>query len=67
MAAPERTGTSEASTSDGHRQPKVVVVDTGGTFGAAGEREILAQAGCRLVTVPSDDDAAVLAEGSGSV
>ena len=62
MAARERTGTPEAAASDGRRQPKVVVVDTGGTFGAAGEREILAQAGCRLVTVASDDEAAVLAE-----
>ena len=62
MAAQAQTGTPQAATADTRQQPKVVVVDTGGTFGAAGEREILAQAGCRLVTVPSDDDATVLAE-----
>ncbi|MAG35996.1 MAG: hydroxyacid dehydrogenase [Dehalococcoidia bacterium] len=62
MATLGQKRTPDSATSDVAQQPKVVVVDVAGTFGAAGERDILAQAGCRIVTVTSSDDEAVLEE-----
>ena len=59
MTVTDQARASSSQTAPG-QQPKVVVVDPGGGFGAAGEREILERAGCQIVTVASDDDDVVL-------